>query len=78
MDLIEGEADTVFSIYLPMLFLECSRGNRSPLTINVLGSGARAESHLRVYKPRWGKREKAGMVVIGAGNQIFPGPLPWI
>lgn len=73
MDIIE-EADTIFSIHLPMLFLEYSRGNRSPLTINVLGSGARAESHLRGYKPRWGRREKATVVVIRAGNQIFPVP----
>lgn len=78
MDIIEGKADTVFSIQLPMLFLECSRGKRSPLTINVLGSGARAEGHLRDYKPRCGRREKAGVVVIRAGNQVFPGPLLWI
>lgn len=38
------------------------------MTINVLGAGARAESHWRFYKPRWDRREKTGVAVIGAGN----------
>lgn len=54
-------------------------GNKSPLTINGLGSGERAECHSRkTVNPDSGGKGEAGMVVLRAGNQICLAFLPLI
>ena len=54
-------------------------GNKNPLMINVLKSGARAECHPKGTINREGSgKGEADMVVVRAGNQIFPGFLPVI
>ena len=54
-------------------------GNKSPLTINGLGSGERAECHSRkTVNPDSGGKGEAGMVVLRASNQICLAFLPLI
>lgn len=73
MDVIEGEASSVFGIHGPpyyqLPFLEWSVGRENPLTITVLRSGARAERHSKqTVNPNGGENGEAGVVVIKAGK----------
>ena len=73
MDVIEGEAISVFGIrgppYYQLPFLEWSVGRENPFTINVLRSGARAECHSKqTVNPSGGEKGEAGVVVIRAGK----------